>query len=255
MELGSYSAMVTGETLRDKMTALKALGYDFIELRLDKADVARLGPEFTASIQADVEAIGLPVRSGTLGTFSSFLERCQDAAGREAALAEITAACELLSALGADVLLLPAWDGVSPDDGYQTYGTNLGRAAGRAQELGVKLAVEHIPSSKFTGTLEGVCRIADAAGHPHVGVYADIGNAMHSGEDPVQAIKAAGARVFAVHFKGYRDERPLEKMPLDEVRVALEQLDFQGRGAVEMKGGDDNAVLKTAIATLREHGF
>lgn len=255
MELGVFSTMVTGESLRDKMAALKDLGYDFIELRLGPEDVEQFGPQYTDAIKADAEATGMPVHQVVLQSFSSFLERCAEEESRVAVLDGIAKTAELVHALGGDLILLPAWDGVCPDDGYETYGKYLGEVAPKAEALGVKLAVEHIPSSKFTGTIEGVTKIARATGRPNVGVYADIGNAKHAGEDSTAAIRAAGDRIFAMHFKAFKDEIPLEKMPLDETRAVLEEIGFEGRGAVEMRGGEDNEVLKMAISVLREHGI
>ena len=66
--------------------------------------------------------------------------------------------------------------------------------------------------------------------HPAVGVYFDIGNALHAGEDPVGAIGRLGGLIVQVHVKGFGD-RPLAMMPLDAVlgdlhrpkKAALEQ--------------------------------
>ncbi len=125
-----------------------------------------------------------------------------------------------------------------------------------AAEKGVKLAIEHIGGSRFLNSPTGVKKIALAVNHPAVGVYFDIGNAMHAGEDPVAAIPKLGNLLFQVHLKGIGD-RPLERMPLDGVLEELNAIGYAGRAATEVfqRDATDNAFLAEALRTLRAHGF
>jgi sugar phosphate isomerase/epimerase len=149
-------------------------------------------------------------------------------------------------------LLLPAR---SPDV-LARYTTYLPALADTAAEKGIRLALEHIGSSRFLNGPTGVRRIARAVNHKSVGVYYDIGNAIHAGEDPVAAIPKLGNLIFQVHLKGIGD-RPLSRMPLDAVLEELEAIGYTGRAATEVIQSDatDNGYLAEALATLRAHGF
>jgi len=256
MEIGCYSAAVVGETLRDKLEALKAIGYDFLELTLRQEDVDSLSGAAMDEIAGAAEAVGLPIRSLSLGAFSGFAAACKDEAHRAAKLETVTKAIDLADRCGASVLLCASWEPEGGPGVLERYTTYLPPLADRAAEKGIKLAIEHIGSSRFLNSPTGVRKIARAVNHPAVGVYYDIGNAMHAGEDPVAAIPRLGSLIFQVHLKGIGD-RPLERMPLDAVLEELEAIGYAARAATEViqREATDNQYLAEALGTLRAHGY
>ncbi len=131
---------------------------------------------------------------------------------------------------------------------------------GRAAEQGVRLAIEHIPASKYRNTAGQVFELAEMVDRPNVGVYFDIANGLYIGDDPIESARMVAPRVVQYHVKGYKRERPLESLPLREVKEIFAAAGFGGRVAteidpVEEPGNQTNAHLSAALATLRRHGF
>jgi sugar phosphate isomerase/epimerase len=256
MEIGCYSAAVVAKTLRDKLEAVQAIGYDFLELALRQEDVDALDAAAMDEIARTSRSVGLPIRSLSLGAFSGFAAACKEQATRAAKLETVATAIELAHRCGASVILCAAWEPEGGPDVLARYTTYLPALADTAAEKGVKLALEHIGSSRFLNSPTGVRKIAQAVDHEAVGVYYDIGNAIHAGEDPVAAIPRLGSLIFQIHLKGIGD-RPLARMPLDAVLEELEAIHYAGRAATEVIESDatDNGFLAEALTTLRAHGF
>ncbi len=256
MEIGCYSAAVVGETLKEKLEALKEIGYDFLELTLRQEDVDALNDASMDEIVHTSQSVGLPIRSLSLGAFSGFAAACKEDASRAAKLETVEKAIELAHRCGASVILCASWEPEGGPDVLARYTTYLPPLADGAAAKGVKLAIEHIGSSRFLNSPAGVKKIARAVNHEAVGVYYDIGNAIHAGEDTVAAIPKLGSLIFQVHLKGIGD-RPLERMPLDAVLEELEAIGYSGRAATEViqREATDNGYLAEALRTLRAHGF
>jgi sugar phosphate isomerase/epimerase len=256
MEIGCYSAAVIGKTLAEKLAALKEIGYDFLELALRQEDVDALNDAAMEEIVRTARSAGLPIRSLSLGAFSGFAAACKEEATRAAKLETVARAIELASRCSAGVILCASWEPEGGPEVLARYVTYMPALADAAAGKGVKLAIEHIGSSRFLNSPTGVKKIAQAVNHEAVGVYYDIGNALHAGEDPVAAIARLGRLIFQVHLKGIGD-RPLERMPLDAVLDALQAIGYAGRAATEVIQAEatDNGFLAEALRTLRAHGF
>jgi sugar phosphate isomerase/epimerase len=256
MEIGCYSAAVVGKTLSEKLTALQEIGYDFLELALRQEDVDALNDAAMDEVVRTARSAGLPIRSLSLGAFSGFAAACKEEESRSAKLETVARAIELAHRCGAGIILSASWEPEGGPDVLARYAGYLPALADLAAEKGVRLAIEHIGSSRFLNSPTGVKKIVRAVNHPAVGVYYDIGNALHAGEDPVAAIARLGSLIFQVHLKGIGD-RPLERMPLDAVLEALGEIGFAGRAATEVIQSEatDNGYLAEALRTLRAHGF
>jgi sugar phosphate isomerase/epimerase len=256
LEIGCYSAAVVGETLKAKLEALKEIGFDFLELTLGQDAVDALDGARMDEIARTAKDVDLPIRSLSLGAFSGFADACKDEATRAAKLQTVTRAIELAACCGASVILCASWEPEGGPEVLERYRTYLPPLADRAAQHDVRLAIEHIGGSRFLNSPTGVRKIAQAVNHPAVGVYFDIGNAMHAGEDPVAAIPKLGDLLFQLHVKGIGD-RPLERMPLDAVLEELEGIGYTGRVATEvmLRDATDNGFLVEALQTLRAHGY
>jgi sugar phosphate isomerase/epimerase len=260
MEIGSCANQVVGADLEAKMVALHSLGFDFIEPAWRGDDLPRLGKAYGEELQALGERTGCPVRSAILGTFSDLGTRLRTAESRANELDLLDRACETLAAAGGDVLLLPNWAGEDAPDYDGLYVGFLREGGDRASERGVKLAVEHIPGSKYRNTAAMVFELTERVDRPNVGVYYDIANGLYIGDDSIETARIVAPRVLQYHVKNYRAERPLESMPLDEVKAIFEAAGFKGRVAteidpIEKEGEKTNAHLAAAMATLKKHGY
>jgi hexulose-6-phosphate isomerase len=256
VEIGCYSAAVVGNTLEEKLAALRAIGYDFLELALKQEEVDALDDAAMEAIVRASRSAGMPIRSLSLGAFSGFAAACKDPASRATKIETVTRTIRLASRCGADVILCACWEPEGGSGVLERYATELPPLADQAAACGVRLAIEHIGSSRFLNSPTGVRKIAQAVNHPAVGVYFDIGNAIHAGEDPVAAIPKLGERIFQIHLKGIGD-RPLERMPLDAILEELEAIGYRGRAATEVfqRDATDNQFLADALTTLRAHGY
>jgi sugar phosphate isomerase/epimerase len=256
LQIGCYSAAVVGSTLQAKLEALKEIGFDFLELTLGQDAVDALDDAGMDEIARTAKDVGLPIRSLSLGAFSGFGDACKEEATRIAKLQTVTRAIELATRCGASVILCASWEPAGGAEVLERYRTYLPPLADRAAQHDVRLAIEHIGGSRFLNSPTGVRKIAQAVNHPAVGVYFDIGNAMHAGEDPVAAIPKLGDLLFQLHVKGIGD-RPLERMPLDAVLEELEGIGYTGRVATEvfLRDATDNGFLAEALQTLRAHGY
>ncbi|MGD8237132.1 MAG: sugar phosphate isomerase/epimerase family protein [Armatimonadota bacterium] len=250
MELGVYSGCIVGETLEDQLNALRELGYDFLELRLTNDEIDALDEGQIASIAKLAESTGMPIRSASVGQMTKLAELCADEGAREATRSRLMRVVKLCRRLEANVILLATKEEVPVEDALPAYSAGLARWADAAQEQGVCFALEHVGGYK-PSEIEAIVR---GVGHPGVGMYFDIGNALGAGEDHVECIQSMGDIMAAVHFKG-RGDMPLRDMRLDEVRTGLAEHGYSGRGAVEIGGEGNNDHLREALAVLREFGL
>ena len=256
MELGVYSGCIVGERLGEKFDALKEIGYDFLELALRRDDLPAVREGWDVELRDLAERTGIPVRSLTWGGFPEFGRGRQHPVRRQQVVEDVVEMVGFAQRLGAEVILLPVWegDGLNYEEGLQLYREGLRPCARAAEKAGVVLALEHIPASKFAHTGLAIGEIARAVGSPAVGVYYDIGNDAHTGQDPVEAISKLGALIAQVHLKGTR-ERAFAEMPLAEVRQALTEVGFTGRGAIEISGKETNDHLADALRVLKDLGY
>jgi sugar phosphate isomerase/epimerase len=261
MEIGSCAAQVVGADLEAKMNALHAAGYDFIEPAWRGDDLPRLGTAFGQTLREMGERTGCPVRSAIYGGYSDVGARLRTDESRAHEMDVLQRACETLAAAGGDVLLLPHWAGEAASDYDDLYVAYLREGAARAAEAGVRLGIEQIPGSKYRNTMPAVYELVERVNHPGVGIYFDIANGMYIGDDPLEDARIIAPRVVQYHVKNYKQERPLEAMPLREVKALFEAEGFRGRVATEIDPIEvapeekTNAHLSAALRTLREHGY
>jgi sugar phosphate isomerase/epimerase len=260
MELGSCAGQVVGADLEAKMTALHALGFDFIEPAWREPELPHLGKDFGTELRQLGERTGCPVYSAIYGVFPDLGTRLRTPESRAQELDTLTRACETLAAAGGEVLLLPNWAAENAPDYDSLYTAFLSEAGQRAASLGIKLGIEHIPRSKYRNTAAQVFELAEMVGMENVGVYFDIANGIVIGDDPVESARRVAPRVVQFHVKGYRNELPLSAMPLREVKAVFEDAGFRGRVATEIDpteedGQKTNAHLAAARTILTQNGY
>jgi L-ribulose-5-phosphate 3-epimerase UlaE len=256
MELGVYSGCIVGDTLRDKFLALRDIGYDFLELALRRDDLPAVREGWEEELRELAQETGVPVRSLTWGGFPEFGRGRKDPDRREQVVEDVVEMVRFARRLGADVILLPVWEGegLNYEEGLELYREGLRPCVEVAESERVTLALEHIPGSKFANTGLAIGEVARAVGSDMMRVYYDIGNDAHIGQDPVKSLTKLGALVAQVHLKGTR-EKTLAAMPLADIRQVFTKAGFAGRGAVEISGKVNNDHLVEALRVLRTSGF
>ncbi|HET7560091.1 MAG TPA: sugar phosphate isomerase/epimerase family protein [Limnochordia bacterium] len=248
MLIGARQGCVDGETLEQKMSALKQLRYDFLELALTQDEIAALGPDSTGTFGALCERTGLPILSTSMGHFTGFASA--PPARRAELAAHIRALTRLTRALGADAILLAVKEEAPVEQAAAIYREELRPLADEAQALGATFALEHVG-----GYLPArLAELVAAVDHPGIRVYYDMGNALGCGENPIEQARICAPLTAQLHIKG-GPTTPLAAMPLVPIREVLEGAGFRGRGCLEIAAMPRNRHLADARGVLMMAGY
>lgn len=143
----------------------------------------------------------------------------------------------------------------------------LGDSIKRAEDLGIKLAMEN----HFDFRCDEMVEMLQTMDSPNFGTTFDTGNAYRYGDDPVEAAKKLGGHIFAIHFKDvglleggnpedwfYHACTPIGAGVLDvpALVATLDDLGYDGLYAIEFdyldpKYGEEDAALVRSIEYLK----
>jgi hexulose-6-phosphate isomerase len=185
--------------------ALAAMGIDGIELVVDEGanSVDRLLAD-QQQIKATLAPYGLRVPSVASGLFWRYNLASRDEAERRRAIELAKGACRVAAAYGArSILVLGGLQ--EPHTPYDLTWNNAVRSlrevARLAEELDVLVGVENV-ASNFLVTPREMASFIAAVGHPNVGAYLDLGNAMYVLKGyPENWCTALAGHIVAVHVK------------------------------------------------------
>jgi hexulose-6-phosphate isomerase len=201
----------------DRCRLAARAGFQAVELNLESGGFP--GPK---SSEAELLAFGASVRDLGLA-FSSIYSReqwrtlissadpVQRQQGHDLILRLIEVA-QLLD-IGAVLVIPGAVDdslfGKAPelipyDVAWERVSEELARLLPIAQQAGVTLAIENVPSKFLVSPLE-MARFVDELNHPSLGVYFDVANAMLYGI-PEHWVRILGRRIARLHVKDYRQD-------------------------------------------------
>ena len=210
--LGLYEkSMPEDITLRDKLIAAKAAGYDFLELSIDETDkkLARLDwsqAERWAALRDMMEA-GLPIRSICLSGHRKFPLGHPDPAVQARSLAIMAGAIGLAEDLGIRIIQLAGYDVYYEPGNEQTrvnFEKNLLKSVDMAAKAGVILAFETMETD-FLNTVEKAMYWVDLIHSPYLQVYPDAGNitnaAVAAGKNVLDDLRTGKGHLAAVHLK------------------------------------------------------
>jgi len=153
-------------------------------------------------------------------------------------------------ALGCDtVLLVPAivTETVGYGEAYERSQNNIRKLLPLAEKLGIVIAVENVWNKFLLSPLE-FARYVDEFDSPWLKAYFDVGNVIIFGYAQ-DWIRTLGKRIVKIHLKdfkrkGYQWTNLLEgDVNFKQVRLALEEVGYDGFLTPELKGGD-RAYLK-----------
>jgi sugar phosphate isomerase/epimerase len=250
MLIGARQDCVAGNgDLHEKLSVLKNLGYDFLELPLTRDQIAHLEPGSASEYVQLIERAGLPILSTSMGHFGGFA--AASPAERAGIIDHIRATIALTKAIGADTILLATTENDDHVERYAgIYRQELLPVAEEAAMAGVTLALEHVGWYKP----HHLARLVRAIDHPAVGIYFDMGNCLYVGENPLEQARICGPLTVQLHVKG-GPVLPLGAMPLVAVRDILETAGFQGRACLEIASGEGNRPLAEARGLLKMAGY
>ena len=241
--------------LSAKFAAVKAAGYDGIELDSPGIDVAE-----TRKAIADT---GLVVDGSVCSTHWGTRHTSPDAAVRAQALEDLKTALTQTHAVGGHTVLLVVGKG---EDGPESEiwprsVENIKQALPLAAELGMTIAIENVwnqflyeHNGPNNQTAEKFVKYVDEFKSPWVGMQFDIGNHWKYG-NPAEWIRTLGHRVVKLDIKGFARagdkwaDITKDDIPWADVRKALDDIGFYGWVAAEVGGGDAER-LKTVAQQI-----
>ncbi len=242
-------------TLTEKFRAVKAAGFDGIEMDAPGMDVEETKKAIAES--------GLPVDGTVNSTHWQIRHTDADAAVRAKALDSLKGALKATHDVGGHTTLLVIGHGKdgSEDDNWKRSVDSIAKAIPLAAELGVHIAIENVwnhflydHEGDATQTADKFVKYVDELNSPWVGMQFDIGNHWKYGSMGGW-IRQLGRRVVKLDVKGFSRAEdkftPIGEGDIDwaDVRSALHEINFYGWVAAEV-GGGDAAYLKDVASQM-----
>jgi L-ribulose-5-phosphate 3-epimerase len=245
-----WGGVQVGNTVLEKFQAVKAAGFDGIEVdsHLDRKEVLSAR-----------DRTGLIISSVCDSKHWEFLLSSPDAEVRKKGVDALIVSLEDAKAYGGDaVLLVPGrvTQDISYDQCWDRSTAEIKKAIPVAEKFGVKIAVENVWNGFLLSPLEAA-RYIDQFGSTAMASYFDIGNIVAFGW-PEQWIRILGKRIAKFHVKEYsrklRDTRGMGAgfdVKLREgdvnwpaVMKAIDEIGYKGWMTIEMDGGNSPEGLK-----------
>ncbi len=228
-----------GADTLDLIDKIKAIGFDFIEICVERPELID-----TQRIRARLELAGL--KALVCGAFGPDRDMsAQDDAVRENAAAYLRQCVDIAHALGSPTVCGPMYAGVGATamrtkDERRAQGDRaaamLRPIADYAAGLGVKLALE--PLNRFEtdliNTVEQALRFLDDIGRDNVGLLIDTFHMNIEEKDVPAAIRRAGRRILEFHACANDRGTPGEDhLPWPQIAAALAEVGYDGPIVIE----------------------
>ncbi len=238
--------------LTDKFRAVKAAGFDGIELNAPGMNVEETKKAIAES--------GLPVDGTVCGSHWDVRHTDPDANVRAKALADLQTALRDTHAVGGHTVLLVVGHGKdgNEDEVWSRSIENISKAIPLAAELGVAIAIENVWNHFLYNhqggpdqSAEKFVKYVDELNSPWVGLQFDIGNHWKYG-DMGDWIRALGKRIIKLDIKGFSRKNDqftrISEGDIDyaDVRKALREINYYGWCAAEVSGGDTDELRRIA---------
>ena len=167
------------------------------------------------------------------------------------------------SRLGAEAVYV----GPPPENGanLREFEKSVVILAGEAAAHGLRFCIEHVPRS-ILSSAAGTIEFSRQSGHANVHALIDIGHCLIAGENPAEAIRAAGDHLGYVHVDDNNGKDDLHLALTDglfdtddvrEILRALHESPYDGPVSVEVKSNLEDplaAVEKTMSVLIRVQG-
>ncbi len=196
---------------QEMFTTLAGVGYDGIELNLDKEDSSAHALTFTTSdaelaqIARQCQAAGLAIPSVSTSLYGAGQLGSPDAGQRQRGQEILRRQLYLAKALGAaTILVVPSGisETVSRVEAYKYAQESLAQLKDEIEASGIQVGLENVWNSFFLSPLEMVSFI-DQLASKAIGAYFDVGNvAVFS--YPEHWIEMLAERIFKIHIKDFR---------------------------------------------------
>lgn len=235
--LGIYEKALPDLTWDERYKAASEAGYDFIELSIDRNRLNKLdySDADISEIRRCAQKYGMSLETMTVSANRYW--PIGDIEKREDGIRIIKKAIVLAKKLGVKILQLTAYDvygKTSTHRSRQLYEDAIRELLKFDEDYDVILAIEVLEDVSHFNTSKKLVPFIQKIGHPLLKEYADTGNLVYNGFDPVQDLKAAIEEAVAIHIKdavihnehniGYGEGL----VDFDEVFAFLKKADYKG---------------------------
>lgn len=181
--LGLYEKAMPPElTWKEKLTAAKDAGYDFVEISIDETDnkLARLewSREERLELVKTMAEVGVPIRTMCLSGHRKYPIGSSNPDTCARGMEIMEKAVALAEDLGIRIIQLAGYDVYyekSTPETVERFGENLKKAAMMAARAGVMLGFETM-ETEFMNTVGKAMEYVQKVDSPYLGVYPDMGN-------------------------------------------------------------------------------
>ncbi len=271
--LGIYEKALPADlSWRERLTAAKQMGFDFVEISIDEADerLARLNwnHEERRALSEAIEETGVRLNSMCLSAHRRFPFGSKSAATRDQAKRIAEQAISFAVEFGIRVIQVAGYDVYYEPSDAQTrayFLEGLRCFAAMAEREQVMLAVE-IMDTDYISSIGAYQALKAAIPSPWLNVYPDLGNLSAWNKNVLEQLEQARCEIVAVHIKETIAPAPgssgqFKCVPFGTGCVdfsaafgKLEALGYQGPYLIEMwhqPGEDPNRSISSALEFVR----
>ncbi len=198
----------------EKVAATARVGATGLELNIDGNQLwtQRLDHEARRALRQQAEAANVAITSLCMNAHWIFNLTSPNQRIRELGVSLMLDALDMAHDLGAHAVLIPGCDqDESPANKWELFRDGLRQGIARAEEKGIKLALEGVGKPFLLDTAKLLQMIDACGGSAALGIYLDIGNSTSSGLDPVAEVRAARGRAVLTHVKDWNPTNPPER--------------------------------------------
>ncbi|WDI42929.1 sugar phosphate isomerase/epimerase family protein [Bremerella sp. P1] len=233
-------------TLAEKMTVLKELGFDGVELNSPG------GPE-AEEVQKAVEVSGIPVHGVVDSIHWNTRLSDPDEEVRQKGLEGLFTAINASKSYGGtSVLLVPGVvnKDVTYDQCWDRSIEQIKKALPLAEELNIQILMENVWNNFLTDPKE-TARFIDEIDSDMVGAYFDVGNTVKY-SPPHEWVPILGPRIKKLDIKDFGKGKGFGAKLLEgdvdwpKVMANLREIDYQGWATAEISGGGRERLTEIA---------
>lgn len=210
--LGLYEkAMPSDLSWREKLTAAKQAGFDFLEISIDETDakLSRLdmSQEERAGMLSMMSGVGLPIRTMCLSGHRKYPLGSNDPEICKRGMEIMEKAIILAEDLGVRIIQLAGYDVYYEEGSEETrarFEENLKKATEMAARAGIVMGFETM-ETEFMNTVEKAMKYVNLVNSSYLNVYPDLGNitnaAVSYGTDVLKDLETGRGHLCAMHLK------------------------------------------------------
>ncbi len=247
--LGIYEkALPTNISWEERFKLARNANFDFIELSVDKNRLNKLdySDEEIQELLNLTKKYNMPFQTMTLSANRYY--PIGDIEKREFGINLIKKAIVLANKLNIKVIQLTAYDVYDKESTEETkrlFKEGLLEALKFNEDYKIILAIEVLEDVPHFNTSEKLVKLIEEINSPYLKEYADNGNLIYNGYDPVKDLHDCKDEVVAIHIKDaiYHNEHNIEygkgEVDFEKVFAFLKKINYKGYLVSECWDEDD----------------